>query len=145
LVLFSLLAGCENSTAPETEGVQVPVSTDYLADQLGDKNGTASQEEINFLTDYFQSNSEMWVITNCMARSGNSVHADSVKKLFTVQSEPYESEKSLREKNKNLSIKTQWIGITVITGRNFYYITKIFRSPGSNFANAMWDALKIVR
>ncbi len=69
LVLFSLLAGCENSTAPETEGVQVPVSTDYLADQLGDKNGTASQEEINFLTDYFQSNSEMWIITNCMARA----------------------------------------------------------------------------
>ncbi len=142
LFLFTF---CDDSTNPIEEEVQVEISTDYLADQLGDKNEDASSNELKFIDGYFQANNEMWLITNCLGREGETVNCDTVKKYFLPQSLPYSSEENLRKENIGISIKTPLIGITVLQRTNSLIISKTYRSPGPNFASLDWIKLKIVK
>lgn len=142
---FFLLTFCDDSTNLIEEEVQVEISTEYLADQLGDENEDASSDELNYIDQYFQLNNEMWLITNCLGMEGETVNSETVKKYFLPQSKPYPSEENLRNENVGISIKTPLIGITVLQRTNSLIITKTYRSPGPNFASSDWTKLKIVK
>lgn len=140
-----LFTFCDNSTNPSEEEVEVEISKEYLADQLGDKNEEASENELVYVEDYFKTNSEMWLITDCMSQESESVNSDTVLKYFLPQSKPYSSEEKLRNENIGISIRTPWIGITVLQKTNSLFVTKTYRSPGPNFASVDWIKLKILR
>lgn len=140
-----LLTFCDNSTDPNVEEVQVEVSQEYVADQLGDKNGVTSTEELNYIEEYFNSNDEMWLITTCMNSEGETVKSDYVKDHFSTNGKSYLSAENLRSENEGLSIKTPWIGITVLEKNNSMFITKTYRSPGPKFSEAEWVKIKIIK
>jgi len=142
-VIISFIS-CENNTESE-ELVTVEISLEKLSDQLGDKDGTASVEELQFVEKYFQTNNEMWIITNCMNESNETVKADVVKNSFSIQSTPFSSEAKLRNENEGASIRTPFIGITLIEQNSVIEIVRTFRSHGANFASDSWDEIKIIK
>jgi len=151
VVLFTFISiiwliSCENgSTDPSDEQVQVEISKEYLADEFGDQNGIASDLELEFVKEYFNIHGEMWLVTRCMKREGNTVKADTVKKYFKPMSIPYSSEEKLRSENIRSSIRTPLIGITIVTKSSDYEVTKTFRSPGPKYSEAEWVELKIIK
>ena len=136
---------CESTTESSDDTVIVELAKEKLADQLGDKNGSASTEELNYVEEYFNTYNQMWVITNCMNREGETVKVQEVLEKFLVHSSAYPSEEKLRNENQGLSIRTPWIGITVIEKNDKIFITKTFRSPGPDYASAEWKILKIIK
>jgi hypothetical protein len=145
MIIGLFFNSCKNTTEPNDESVTVEISMDKLSDQLGDKDGTASSEEKQYVLDYFNSNDQMWVITNCMNAEGETVKSQVVRENFSIYSDAYSSEENFRKENQGISIRTQWIGITVIEKNNKIFVTKTFRSPGPNYASAEWEKLKIIK
>jgi len=145
MIIGLFFNSCKNTTEPNDESVTVEISMDKLSDQLGDKDGTASSEEKQYVLYYFNSNDQMWVITNCMNAEGETVKSQVVRENFSIYSDAYSSEENFRKENQGISIRTQWIGITVIEKNNKIFVTKTFRSPGPNYASAEWEKLKIIK
>ncbi len=140
-----LLVSCKNTVAPADENIQVEISSELLADQLGDKNGKASVSEMNFVEDFFNNHNEMWLLTNCICTECESVKSNMVKEKFFAQSQPFASTEELRNSFAGLSIKTPWVGVAKLGRRNSIFILKVYRAPGPNFSSSGWEEIRIVR
>ena len=154
LVIFSLFCmnSCKNSTEtnePTNEEevvVDVEISKETLADELGDENGVASSYELDYIDEYFNTNEEMWLITgfNTQKVVNGRIKATEIKAYLLIWSRAYLSEMDLRNENIGRSIRTPWIGISVLVKNEGIFITRLFLSPGPNFASVEWQELKII-
>ena len=154
LLIFSLFCmnSCKNSseisepTNEEEVVVDVEISKETLADELGDENGAASANELDYIDEYFNTNEEMWLITgfNTQKVVNGRIKATEVKAYLLIWSRAYLSEMDLRNENIGRSIRTPWIGISVLEKKNGIFITRLFLSPGPHFASAEWQELKII-
>ena len=144
-ICFLVITSCSNSPEPNDASVNVQITKQTLADQLGDKNGTASTDELNYVDEYFSNHNKMWVITNCMNTEGSTITSNEVKSKFFVQSSGYPSQEILRDENQGLSIRAPWIGVAVLEKNNDLFITRTFRSPGPDFASVAWEEIRIIK
>jgi len=145
ILLSLLLLSCDNSD--DFEEVTVLFDRENIADRFGNKDGITSSQELLDLDQYFETNDEAWCISNCPSgyRTGSEIPSEVVsEKVYIVQGEPYPSEKSLRQANDGMSIKTPYITISVLRSDSQITLFKIYRSPGPRFAKATWTRMRIV-
>lgn len=142
-LIFLGFVACESITH-EKQISTIKISIEKLADQLGDKNGATTLEELNFINDFFDNSKQMWVITNCLCSDCKIILGNDVLSHFCTQGIAYNSEDDLRDTNEGISIKTPFIGIALIERKINLEITKIYRSPGANFSSSSWDEIEII-
>ena len=149
LALFIIVVGCKKSTEPIGEGT--PIDINIVADGFGDHNGDASEEELDFINDYFNSSQEAWTIgSNAAGYESEDVHtipSDIVVKSFKGIRlwGPYTSENDLRQELNGISIRTPFVGIYVLTRRSQCCILRFFRAPGPKVGEANWDEFQIIQ
>jgi len=148
LYLFFLVFGCEKSTEPIGEGA--PIDINIVADGFGDHNGSASESELEFIKEYFNSNQQAWLI-------GAFAHGYESEEVHTIPSDivvkvfkgirlrgPYTSENDLRQNLDGISIRTPFVGIYVLTRSSQCLIIRFFRSPGPKVGEAEWEEFQIL-
>ncbi len=119
------------------------ISTQFLAEQLGNKDGTASANELNSIEEFFNKHTEMWLMTNGICTDCESVKSDTLRERFLPTSEPFESEQKLRDAYAGLSLKIPWVGVSKLVRSNSIFILKFYRAPGPDFSNSVWEEIKI--
>ena len=148
LSLFLLVFGFEKSTEPIGEGT--PIDITIVADGFGDHNGSASESELGFINEYFNSNQQAWII-------GAFAHGYENEDVHTIPSDivvsafkgisligPYTSENDLRQELDGISFRTPFIGIYVLTRSSECLIIRFLRSPGPKVGEANWEEFQII-
>ena len=148
LSLFLFVLGCEKSTEPIGDGT--PIDINIVADGFGDHNGSASESELEFVNEYFQSNKQAWIIGSNAAGYDtyevktipSDVVVKSIKGMKLVG--PFTSENDLRDTLDDISFRIPFVGIYVLTRRNECLIIRFFRSPGPSVGQVEWEEFEII-
>ena len=148
LSLFLFVISCEKSIEPIGDGA--PISINVVADGIGDHNGSASESELEFIHEYFQSNKQAWIIgTNAAGNETYEVKTipsdilvKSIKGMKLVG--PFTSENDLRHKLDDISFRIPFVGVYVLTRLNECLIIRFFRSPGPRVGHVEWEEFQII-
>ena len=148
LSLFLVIIGCEKSFDPI--GEVTPIDINIVADRFGDHDGSTSESELEFISEYFTNHQQAWAIGSIAAKyrdeNVKSIPADTVIKTlsYSALTGPYTSENDLRDELGGWSIRTPYVGIYVLTRNHQCCIIKFFRAPGPKIGEADWDELEII-
>lgn len=148
LSLFFVIIGCEKSFDPI--GEVNPIDINIIADGFGDHDGSTSESELEFITEYFINHQQAWAIGSIAANYrdeiANSIPADTLIKTITRSAlmGPYTSENNLRQELNGWSIRTPFVGVYVLTRNSQCCIIKFFRAPGPMISDQDWDELQIL-
>ena len=131
----------------EPENVIVYVEKESIADGLGDHDGIASEEELEFVDNYFIENPEAWCIGKFPMKYKNSkaVPADTVLNSFVNSNlwGPYENAYELRRTFVSIDFTTGDVGVYVIRFTDKYFINKFYYSPGPRISLSTWTNILI--
>ncbi|MCK4352295.1 hypothetical protein KAW65_02690 [candidate division WOR-3 bacterium] len=145
-IIIFLLVGCNKLN--HQYKVTIPVNKEIVADGVGDHNGIASEDELKFIEEYFNSDPEAWCMGYFpLSYAGKTqIPADTVLWAFKQNSlaGPYKSETELREAFKGVNIRTPCVGVYVLILDEECEITHLFRAPGPQFSKSEWIQMKVV-
>jgi hypothetical protein len=143
LFLFASACGVTENEDEKLDYVEITV----IADGFGNHDGNADEDEILFISDYFNNNNEAWAIGAVSSAywdsTVNKITSDEVIQLLTQVPliGPFSDKDAFEEK----SIRISWLGVYLIKVKNDkYFIAQYFKAPGPQVGlDEYWTELEI--
>jgi hypothetical protein len=124
------------------------VDKEIVADGVGDHNGSASEDELKFIEEYFNSNPVAWCLGIFPSAYAGTIQipAEIVLSAFmeSALSGPYKSETDLRKAYEGINIKTLHVGVYVLISNEKCEIIQFWQAPGPRFSEREWVRMEIV-
>jgi len=147
LLILTLKINCSTTTRPEIqEDTPIEISEEFLADRIGNNDGSVSIEELNHVKSHFSEYREGWFtgIFKLINVSDPNLTAETVLEYFHAFTELSPNESSLREQYGMGGPKTPVI-IYKIVYNNRYFITECYTCSGSMVYDGEWTKINIVQ
>jgi|GEM_PF-2394458 len=141
-----ILAGCNKNDSPVSPSNSVvTLDKSIVADQLGNKNGSAENDEISYLNDYFKTNAKGWVLGINNAGESNEVSSVVLSQHFLLEDNNlYKNENELRAHYKNISIRIPYVGIYLLEQEgDMIKVSRVYRAPGPDVYGGEFEEIQI--
>ncbi|MCK5816960.1 MAG: hypothetical protein KAH15_03055 [Candidatus Marinimicrobia bacterium] len=144
LVMFILAFMLISCLDQESVYHSFAIDMNTFADELGDKDGTASTNEITTVTEYFQENNRAYFLVGSLNEYTVSLNSGELQSDFFINSQLYPSETDMRNDFEEEAIRTPWVAIYVAEiNSDEIVITHIYRAPGPNVFEGDWERVEV--
>ena len=143
LILFVIILLFSSCGLPESMYSNVVIERLDFADKLGNDNGIATEEELEVVDSFFQSNSKAYFLGGSFSSYEEPLNIETVQSNFIITSSLYGSEDDLRNAFEGIGIRTPLVGVYIVEYDSEITITHIYRAPGPNVSDGKWERVEV--